>query len=50
MLNILGNKKLEYLLALNFGVSRNCAKKMVHEVLKIRRLYFKRMKWSVKNG
>lgn len=39
MYNILGNNNLEKVLMWNFGVSRNAAKKMVHEILKVRRLY-----------
>ena len=39
MYNILGNTNLEKVLMWNFGVSRNAAKKMVHEILKVRRLY-----------
>lgn len=39
MYNILGNTNLEKVLMWNFGVSRNAAKQMVHEILKIRRYY-----------
>ena len=38
MYNILGNTNLEKVLMWNFGVSRNIAKKMVHEILKVRRI------------
>lgn len=38
MYNILGNINLEKVLMWNFGVSRNTAKKMVHEILKVRRI------------
>lgn len=38
MYNILGNTNLEKVLMWNFGVSRNTAKKMVHEILKVRRI------------
>lgn len=37
MYNILGNTNLEKVLMWNFGVSRNVAKQMVHEILKVRR-------------
>ena len=48
MYNILGNTNLEKVLMWNFGVSRNVAKKMVHEILKVRRLYSRNLKEEIK--
>ena len=47
MYNILGNSNLEKVLMWNFGVSRNTAKKMVHEILKIRRLHPSNLKEEI---
>ena len=50
MYNILGNTNLEKVLMWNFGVSRNAAKQMVHEILKIRRRYYHTLKDEIEKN